>query len=122
MEVSGYEFQTGQEATVTVFVDTDEALNAYQIEISCDPAIMDILDVQAGADGFVAAFSNNNGLIEINGFDAQGKGPGQLEFLLLKTKVKAPGNTRISINPVIFADAKGQAIPVSESSLSLSIN
>ena len=51
-----------------------------------------------------------------------GKGPGELEFLLIKVRAKVNGNAIISINPEVLADVEGQTMPVSGNSLTLSID
>ena len=122
MKIDASVLQKGQEATIKVFINTSEPIGAYQFDIAYDPSILEIIDIQPGTDGFVTASARDNGLIKVNGFDVNGKGPGELEFLLIKIKAKARGNASISVSPVILANADGQKIQVSVNGLSPSID
>ncbi len=113
--------QVGQDQTLRVFVDTSDPIGAYQFEISYDPSVLEIIDVQAGADGFVTASSMERGLLKVNGFDVNGKGPGELEFLLVKVKARAAGDVGITVNPVVLTDVNCQGLMVSGSDLALSV-
>ncbi len=121
MEAKTSLLQVGQEETIKVVVNTPTPIGAYQFAISSDSSALEIVDVQAGPDGVIMAASKAHGLVKVNGFDVDGKGPGELDFLLIKVKAKAQGKVTISVKPVVFADVEGQKIPVSGSSLSLSI-
>ena len=122
IEADASVLQKGQEATIKVFINTSEPIGAYQFDIAYDPSILEIIDIQPGTDGFVTASARDNGLIKVNGFDVNGKGPGELEFLLIKVRAKVNGNAIISINPEVLADVEGQTMPVSGNSLTLSID
>jgi len=77
--------EIGKEFTTNVYTNTgDEKCAAYGITILFDPTIVqvklkedDSVDVTASPDGFYAAgnVDNINGILNIAGFDASGKGP-----------------------------------------------
>jgi len=115
MEAQDAALQAGESTTVIVHVDTDQPVNAYRFDLSFNPGLINIQGVEAGPDGFMAASAVKAGLLKVNGFEAEGKGPGaDMQFLVLKVNAISPGKASITLVPRIFVDKDGKAIEVSE--------
>lgn len=82
-----------------------QKLAAYGFTVYYDSRFIEIdkskgsHNIEAGKDGFIAAMNNNDpNKIQIGGFDARGKGPGNdLEIVILYWNAKKKGNSSIAL-------------------------
>jgi hypothetical protein len=101
----------GVNSTFQIGVDVNsgsQEVAAYGFTITYDSTILNVMDVEAGADGFLAAANPNNpGEIIASGFDASGTGPGSsLEILLITFEAVGQGlcNLGISVDQLVDPD------------------
>jgi hypothetical protein len=85
---------------IDVVVDSgSQDLAAYGFTVSYNANVLSVADVEAGADGFLAAANTDNpGEIVASGFDASGTGPGSnLEVLIITFNAIAEGTSTLGL-------------------------
>lgn len=99
----------GSEFETEIHVDSgNQRIAAYGIDVSYDPGVIEINSdpgVEAGADGYVAAYSGGAGLVVISGFDVSGTGPGSdLHLLTIYWIAVSDGSTALTLVVDTLAD------------------
>ncbi|MEJ2051481.1 MAG: dockerin type I domain-containing protein [Calditrichota bacterium] len=76
-----------------------QELAAYGFTVSYNANVLSVADVEAGADGFLAAANTDNpGEIVASGFDASGTGPGSnLQVLVITFNANAKGTSTLGL-------------------------
>jgi hypothetical protein len=86
---------------IDVVVDSgNQKFAAYGFTINFDSNILNVVDVEEGADGFLAAANTGTpGEIKASGFDASGTGPGtNLQALIITFHAISKGTSFLSLN------------------------
>jgi endo-1,4-beta-xylanase len=85
---------------IDVVVDSgSQKLAAYGITVSYNANILSVVDVEKGAEGFLAAANTENpGEIVASGFDSSGTGPGSnLQVLIITFNAEAEGTSTLGL-------------------------
>jgi hypothetical protein len=85
---------------INIVVDSgSQELAAYGFTVSYNANVLSVADVEAGADGFLAAANTDNpGEIVASGFDTSGTGPGSnLQVLVITFNANAKGTSTLGL-------------------------
>ncbi len=108
------DIKVGDEFSTTIYVDTGiQKVAAYGIDITFDPAILQVTSIVASVNGFVAAtnIDNDLGILTIAGFDTTGKGPDALQdIFIINWQAIAEGNSIIGIQVNDLTDENTEII------------
>jgi len=108
-----------QQATITVYIDNDEQVGSFQMEMDYDPDFLEVQQIQSTFPNFNSNIGNGHAVVV--GFSTSGVSGPEIKLFTITVLPKEAGSTSMDFTPDALSDPQGTNIAILSQDLSVEI-